>query len=115
MRRSLPSRRALRIFLAGVIGSLMIVGAFFALAISPFASSAAGNWMGRALIRVFLCANPLLAFIGWLGMRLWGPVIPPGHRQTLASVIYVVVFVGWWWGVAIAVDRLARRKTEMTE
>ena len=109
MPRLFPSRRALRIFLAGVAGSLLILGALYIVGNSSLASTSLGNRGGLILVRVFLLANPLLTLAAWLGPRA-----PSGIGQMIFTAVYLILFVGWWWSIAVVIDRLVRRRRQLT-
>lgn len=100
------SRRR-RIFLAGLIGSLILFTTFWALGMSSVASTRDGRIVGRALYDLFLWTNPLLTLFGWWSMKAWGPAPPHGLSRVILPVISVTLFVVWWWAVALVVDRVA--------
>ena len=99
-----------RIFLGGLVGSICLVGLFFVLAISGVGHSQAGNMVGLLILRVFEWLNPLLLLLSWADTRLNGPTPPDGVRQLVLIAIYLVLFVGWWWAIAVGIERLAARR-----
>jgi hypothetical protein len=108
MRRLQLSVRS-RVFLGGMVGSGLLLGAFFVLAVSPIAWTRVGNTTGLLIVRLFEWLNPPLMLLFWLSTKMWGPEPPHGVRQIVLSIVYLALFIGWWWIVALLVERLASR------
>jgi hypothetical protein len=104
-----PKSLRVRVFLGGVVGSVSLIAVFFGFALTALARTRGGNLVGIGLVRLFEWTNPLLALLNWIGERVWGPA-PHGSTQTVLIVATIVLFVGWWWLVALVVDRIARTR-----
>jgi len=99
-----------RIFLGGVVGSISLVGLFFGLALSGSGYTHFGNVVGRLIVRLFEWLNPLLSLLAWVDKKLNGPAPPEGLRQLALITIYLILFFGWWWVLAVGVERLTARR-----
>jgi hypothetical protein len=99
-----------RIFVGGVVGSISLVGLFFALAVSGIGYSHVGNIVGRLILRLFEWLNPLLLLLSWVDAKLHGPTPPEGIRQLVLIAIYLILFFGWWWVVAVGIEWLTARR-----
>jgi hypothetical protein len=115
-----PSARwpmRLRIFLFGIGSSLAILGCFVARVIL-------GTTLAKGTIRrpdqidqiltwLFVCLNPLLAFVGRLSLVLPATFRGSSLGITLIAVCDLTAFLAGWWLVASLVVWLARRRARV--
>ena len=66
--------------------------------------------VGLWIVRVLTWLNPLLPVFGYMVRTLWGPMGPHGATKVLISGLGIVVFLLWWWGIAVVLDKLAARR-----
>ena len=99
--------RRIRIFALGVSVSVAVVGVFFTLA-WLFNDSADYAWIPRLLGWLLVALNPYLPLFYRMLLRAFPAPLPAG--RVAIQIASVAVFLGWWWLVAVAADRLLMRR-----
>src|SRR5262249_38003263 len=99
--------RRLWIFAMGVLASITVLVVYVTVTWFLYDSPAYPR-VGRLLNGLFFVLNPLtLAFVG--AVRRAFPAPSPAASVAIRVAI-IAVFLGWWWLVAVVIDRVLTRR-----
>ena len=109
------SRR--RVFVLGVLGSLILAAVFVGGAVLQVEVTGDGpgrlNWIYKSLVAMFLIINPVLAIVLFGSAALPSSVSQSQVGQLVLAATSLVAFFGGWWlvaGVLVWMSALWRRR-----
>ncbi len=107
----------LRVFLFGIGTSVAVFGCFVARVV--LGNTLQGGLLRRPdtldqiLVWLLVCLNPLLALVGRASFFLPAPFRSSGLGLAVIAACDLAAFLGGWWLIALAVDRLCKRRVKV--